>query len=494
MFLSNIIARPFHSTLLSTLRVGIVLSLGIANAHAEQATLAWNANTESDLGGYKLYYGTISRNYTSNIDVGNQTSYTVSGLQGGATYYFAVTAYDSSWLESGYSNEVSKQIPPASGLTADFTASPTSGTAPLLVSFTDRSTGNITGWSWNFGDGTTSTGKTPLKTYSNAGIYTVGLTVTGSTGSATTTKTNYISVTWQAPLANFDATPTSGTAPLTVNFTDTSTGEINSWSWAFGDGGSSATQNPTHMYSGTGSYTVGLTTSGPGGTDTDTKTNLITVSPQSGGGGIPKLVAAYSFNEGSGNTVLDASGNGNHGIISGPTRVTKGAFDKALTFDGVNDWVTVNDAPSLDLSTGMTLEAWVYPTVNMTGWRVPLTKEQSNGGVYGLAANTDQNQSAIGITIGQAQVLYGGPWLSPRVWTHLAGTYDGATLRLYVNGEQVATRAQTGAIQASEGVLRIGGNSVKGQYFRGRIDEIRIYDKALTATEIQDDMNAPVGQ
>ena len=77
-------------------------------------------------------------------------------------------------------------------------------------------------------------------------------------------------------------------------------------------------------------------------------------------------------------------------------------------------------------------------------------------------------------------------------WTHLAATYDGATLRLYRNGTQVATRAVSGAITTSDSPLRIGGNLVWGEYFDGLIDEVRIYNRVLTATEIQTDMNAPV--
>jgi hypothetical protein len=75
--------------------------------------------------------------------------------------------------------------------------------------------------------------------------------------------------------------------------------------------------------------------------------------------------------------VVDASGKGNTGAISGATWITQGRFGKALSFDGVNDWVTINDAASLDLTTSMTLEAWVYPTVNMTQWATVVLKEQS---------------------------------------------------------------------------------------------------------------------
>ena len=78
-------------------------------------------------------------------------------------------------------------------------------------------------------------------------------------------------------------------------------------------------------------------------------------------------------------------------------------------------------------------------------------------------------------------------------WSHLASTYDGTTLRLYVNGVQVASRAQTGAIATSSGTLTIGGDALYGQHFSGRIDEVRIYNSALSASEIQTDMNTPIG-
>ena len=74
------------------------------------------------------------------------------------------------------------------------------------------------------------------------------------------------------------------------------------------------------------------------------------------------LVAAYAFSEGSGPSLADRTGTGHTGTISGATWTTQGRFGNALTFDGVNDWVTVNDANDLDFTTAMTLEAWVYPT------------------------------------------------------------------------------------------------------------------------------------
>ena len=95
------------------------------------------------------------------------------------------------------------------------------------------------------------------------------------------------------------------------------------------------------------------------------------------------LVAAYGFNAGTGTTLLDQTGKGHTGTIAGATWTAQGKFGSALTFDGVNDWVTVNDANDLDFTTGMTLEAWVYPTASGGGsWRNVVIKERAGGEVY----------------------------------------------------------------------------------------------------------------
>ena len=165
---------------------------------------------------------------------------------------------------------------------ADFVGTPTKGDAPLTVQFTDNSTGNPTSWSWGFGDGGTSTQRNPSHPYTNPGKYTVSLTVTNDCGSDTETKTDYIEVTeaGQSPVADFEGNPTQGCAPLTVQFTDQSTGEPTSWSWTFGDGGTSTAQNPSHTYNNPGKYTVSLTASNQFGSDTEEKADYITVLPK----------------------------------------------------------------------------------------------------------------------------------------------------------------------------------------------------------------------
>ena len=164
---------------------------------------------------------------------------------------------------------------------AAFSGTPTSGTAPLTVAFTDASTNNPTSWSWTFGDGGASTSKNPSHTYTAAGTYTVVLTATNAYGSDSETKTGYITVSappTNPPVAAFSGTPTSGTVPLTVAFTDASTNSPTSWSWTFGDGGTSTAQNPSHTYTAAGTYTVSLTATNAYGSDSETKTGYITAS------------------------------------------------------------------------------------------------------------------------------------------------------------------------------------------------------------------------
>ena len=190
------------------------------------------------------------------------------------------------------------------------------------------------------------------------------------------------------------------------------------------------------------------------------------------------LVAAYAFEEGTGTTTADASGNRNNGTLQGATWTTNGKFGKAASFNGSNSWITVNDSNSLHLTNAMTLEAWVYPTANQSGWRTIMQKQTD---AYFLTASSNDGplRNAGGGTFnGNVANTISPTGLPVNVWSHVAVTYDGANLRLYVNGSQVSSRSQSGTIQVTTSPLRIGGNSVYGEYFQGYIDEARIYSRA----------------
>jgi glucose/arabinose dehydrogenase/PKD repeat protein len=199
-------------------------------------------------------------------------------------------------------------------------------------------------------------------------------------------------------------------------------------------------------------------------------------------------VAAYGFEEASGKFVKDLSGNGNDGILEGPARAA-GRFGAGLTFNGVDNWVTVTNSASLQLSNAMTLEAWVKPASVTGDWRDIIYKGED---VYYLEATTTSGGTpGTGGTFA-VDPLFADNQLQTGVWTHLASTYDGTSLRLFVDGVEVANRAQGGTIESSSNPLRLGGDEFFGQFFEGMIDEVRIYNRALAQNEIQTDMNLPV--
>ena len=166
-------------------------------------------------------------------------------------------------------------------LKANFSAIPTSGCTPLVVSFSDASTGNPTSWKWDFGNGT-SLLQNPTATYFIPGQYTIKLTVKNASGADSLTKVQYITVN-ASPTPQFSGTPqTNCSAPLSVQFTDQSaagSGSITLWEWDFGDGFLSSAQNPQHNYTNTGTYNVSLRiTNSLGCFKTLTKSNYINLS------------------------------------------------------------------------------------------------------------------------------------------------------------------------------------------------------------------------
>jgi hypothetical protein len=205
---------------------------------------------------------------------------------------------------------------------------------------------------------------------------------------------------------------------------------------------------------------------------------------------IAGLVAAYSFGEGTGGSVADSTGNGNTGTITNATWTTSGKFGNALVFNGTNAKVTIPDASALDLTTAMTLEAWVYPTTTPTNWSTILHKEIDR---YYIAAGSNTGAPAVGGTFTSGNTnLYGAAPMTANVWTHVAATYDGTTLILYLNGNPVSSKAVAGSLTVSGSPVSIGGTAAYGEFFTGRIDEVRIYNRALTQAQVQQDMAQPV--
>ena len=182
---------------------------------------------------------------------------------------------------------------PSAGVpVADFNYSPGSPVIGQSVQFTDTSGGGPTSWSWNFGDGTSSTSQNPSHTFSQAGTFPVYLTASNSHGNHTKQRPVVVAAAGGTLAAAFNFTPASPVTGQSVQFTDTSTGGPTGWSWNFGDGSTSTSQNPTHAFAGSGQYTVTLTASNAGGSNA--KSRNITVSAPTS-----KPTAAFDFSPGS---------------------------------------------------------------------------------------------------------------------------------------------------------------------------------------------------
>ena len=202
-------------------------------------------------------------------------------------------------------------------------------------------------------------------------------------------------------------------------------------------------------------------------------------------------VAAWSFDDGAGSAVR-ASVGGLDGVITGATWTTAGRNGGALVFNGVDNLVTVPADPALSLSTGMTVEAWVYPMATASPRNIAM-KEGLTDLSYALYASDATSRPKSIINTGSGDLgTAGTAQLPANVWSHLATTFDGSTHRLFVNGVLVASVSAAGTLVQTSGPFRIGGNSLLGEWFSGAIDDMRVYDRALSTTELQSDMNTAV--
>jgi uncharacterized protein YjdB len=198
-------------------------------------------------------------------------------------------------------------------------------------------------------------------------------------------------------------------------------------------------------------------------------------------------VAYWKFDEGSGTAAADSSGNGNHAALLGGSSWTPGLRGSAVLLDGVSGQLSVPNSPSLNPSGAFSMAAWVFPKSAMSDFRALLVKNYT----YFLYASVSGYCGNGSVTAGFSTnvedvfntVCTATP-LSVNAWTHVAGTYDGTALRLYINGALVASAPASGVVSSSTSTLRIGASQF-GEYFNGLIDEAMVYDGALSASEVQ---------
>ena len=304
--------------------------------------------------------------------------------------------------------------------TAGFTATPTTGTAPLVVNFTDTSSGSPTSWAWTFGDGGTSTSQSPTHVFNSVGTFTVTLVASNAGGPSAPASTQIQVSQVSPPTASFTSSTTSGVAPLSVAFTDTSTGGPTSWSWDFGDAGTSSSQSPTHVFDNAGTYTVTLVASNSGGASAPASTQ-IQVSQASGS-------QTITLNPSADTTVSSYSPSKNYGSYTtltlklsdieylslltfsvqslpagvAPTSAhlrlyaTDGGPDGGTWFRSPTNWnestLTWLDAPTIDPTTSFASTGSVSPGQWID---IDLTQIVTGNGTFGFAARTSNSDRVI---------------------------------------------------------------------------------------------------
>lgn len=203
-------------------------------------------------------------------------------------------------------------------------------------------------------------------------------------------------------------------------------------------------------------------------------------------------IAELPLNEGSGVTASDLSGNANHGAVLNGAVWVPGKIGNALSFDGVNDHVRIPSSATINSATsGITVAAWIYRNANQNGWITLATRQKGTSYFehYWLGFNGSNYRWFVNTTNGYSNYNLGGTAPLGQ-WVHLAGTYDGSTVKLFMNGVENFSSAHGGTLPSETNPINIGGSSNDGtgninEDFNGKVDNVRIYNRAISASEIE---------
>lgn len=454
------------------------VSVSMATA-TSGASIFYTTDGSSPTTSAKLYTGAFTLT-TSTIVKGKAFKNTSSSSETSAWFTTnAVSPFDFSLSNSG-----NKSVTAGSSVTNSISASLTSGsTQPVSFSASGLPSGATASFSSTSCSPSCSTvltiatsGATPASNYS--------ITVTSTGGGVTRTSAFTLSV--GAAVASTVATPTiTPNGGSFTNFASVTMATATSGaSIYYTTNGTSPTQSST-LYSGamtlTSSATVKAKAFKSGYNASAEASASLSISSVIGAA---NLVGYWKFDEGTGTTAADSSANGNNGTLVNGPMWSGGIAGNALYFDGTDDNVTVMDSNSLDLSNAFTLSAWVNPATTFTDFRSILVKNYKYY-LYASVAGYCGDGSPLGgfSEITNNTVCQPAP-LPINTWTHLSVASDGSTLTLYRNGVAVATASVVETLSPSTGTLQVGGSQY-GEYFQGLIDEVRVYNRALTNSEIQ---------
>jgi chitodextrinase/glucose/arabinose dehydrogenase len=505
---------PVGNATADTTAPTVPTGLSATPVSSTQVNLTWTASTDNiGVTGYHVFRDGVQ------IATVATTSFNDTGRTPGTTYQYAVRATDA----AGNLSALTANVPAATPPIVD-TTPPTvpSGLSTTIVSATQitlswtASTDNVgvTGYQI-FRDGvqiatvTTTVypdgGRTPGTTYE----YTVRATDAAGNLSALSTPISGTTPAADAvaPTVSLsgpaDGATVSGIVTVTANAADNIgvTGVqflLNGVALGSEDASSPYSVNWDTTTVANGSYTLAARARDAAGNLTTSTQITVTVANTQ----IAGLAAAYSFNETSGGTTVDATGHGITGTLTNGAVFAAGKNGNGVRLDGVNDFVNLGNPADLQLTGSMTISAWINSSA-FPGDDAAIVSKRAGGG-FQLDTTVDTGARRIGFKLtsstGGDMFRYGATTLQADTWYYVTGVYDAVarTLHVYLNGvlDDGVLQGTVGTAQQNSAVnVNIGQRpGFAGTFnFNGTIDDVRIYSRALTQAEIQADMGTPVG-
>ncbi|HEX5922836.1 MAG TPA: PKD domain-containing protein [Baekduia sp.] len=482
-----------------------------ASAPTGQA-IAFDATASSDPDGtIAKYEWDLDGNGSYETDTGlTKTTSRTYATSGTVTVGLRVTDNQSATATQTRTVTVTNRAP-----TASFTATPASATTGQAVAFDATASsdpdGTIAKYEWDLdGNGTyetdTGTTKTTSRTYTAPGSVAVKVRVTDNQG-ATATQTKTVTVTSGAPTASFTVTPNPAATRQNVTLNAAGStdpdGTIARYEWDLDNNGTyetdgATTATRTVTFATVGTVTVGLrVTDNSGGTATTTRTLTVTSAYRAAVLATAGISDYWRLDD-TGTTAADANGANNTGTyVSAPVTATgllAGETNAARTFNGTTQYVDLSPTP-FGTPAQLSAETWVRTTAakGAGGYHVLIT-DTSSEFANGFSLVIDSANRAMfsvarttGFTTTRGQAT-SSVTLAPNTTHHIVGTYDGTTVRVYVDGAQVGTAAFTGALTWSgTRDLRLGravGSSSATFFLQGTLDEAALYTQALPAATI----------